>query len=126
MLIKQNVSDGEPGNSWTLPCLQRVKMKIIMYHLVTMEVPASSQTFLVSSSSEKHAQIPSTTDGKPDWKVEAPASSCSQLPTKLAMHIEDETNLRSINAIWCLLRFCIHPISVYTVSLTSSLSVWSI
>jgi hypothetical protein len=42
-------------------------------------VPESSLTFQVSRSSEKHAQILSTTKGKPGGEVEARPSSCFPL-----------------------------------------------
>ena len=60
-------------------------------------IPASSTTFPSSRLDENHAQIHCDTNGKDDGDVERRAYSCSPLPTKLSIDIEDTTHLSSLN-----------------------------
>jgi hypothetical protein len=108
ILIKQNASDGKPGNSLlesfpTSSPLENDQIHAQFEHQTgngklgdfplsveekndneigsscTLEVPASSPTSPVSRSNKNHAQIASDTDGKLDGEVGACASSCSPL-----------------------------------------------
>ena len=56
-------------------------------------ISASLPTFPSSPSDENHAQIASDINGKPGGNIEGRAGSCSQLPTKSAIH---KTSLSSI------------------------------
>ena len=64
ILIKRDVSTGEPGNSGTFLSAEE-KNDNKKEHPIPLEVLASSATFPASSPDENHAQIASDVNGKP-------------------------------------------------------------